>query len=133
MRMNQTTTNFSHLRDQQYMNLVTFRKNGPPIITPVWMAQEGERLFVMTGAKSGKVKRIRHTSRVQVAPSDRRGTPLGPLAWGTARLLSDAEARHADRLLTKKYGMLKRLFDLSSKLSKGERVYLEIVPAEMDE
>ncbi|HEU5015495.1 MAG TPA: PPOX class F420-dependent oxidoreductase [Roseiflexaceae bacterium] len=123
------TLDFAALQGQQFMNLITFRKNGQPVSTPVWMAQEGSRVYVMTGRNSGKIKRIRHTSRVQVEPSDRRGISRGPAVWGTARLIDGAQAQHADRLLTKKYGMLKRLFDLASMLRPNTRAYIEIVPA----
>lgn len=123
------TPDFAVVQGHQFINLVTFRKNGQPVTTPVWMAQEGSRIYVMTGRNSGKIKRIRHTSRVQVAPSNRRGAPLGPAVWGTARLIDGAQAQHADMLLTKKYGLLKRLFDLASKLRPNTRAYLEIVPA----
>ena len=129
MTTSHVTVDFAVLQGQQYMNLITFRKNGQPVATPVWLAQEGSRIYVMTGMDSGKIKRIRQTSRVQVAPSDRRGTPLGPAVWGTARLIEGTQAKHANHLLTEKYGMLKRIFDLASKLRPNMRAFVEIVPA----
>lgn len=125
-----TPTDFTILQGHKYMNLITFRRNGQPVSTPVWMAQAGERLYVTTEMNTGKVKRIRHTSRVQLAPSDRAGKQIGPTVWGNARLLSGTQAEHADTLLGEKYGLMKRLFDLFGKLRSGERVFLEIVPAE---
>ncbi|MFM7677639.1 MAG: PPOX class F420-dependent oxidoreductase, partial [Roseiflexaceae bacterium] len=69
---------FDALANQEFMNLITQRKSGADVATPVWFAQDGDRLYVMTGRTAGKVKRIRNNPRVQVAPSDRAGTPLGP-------------------------------------------------------
>ena len=69
---------FDALANQQFMNLITVRKSGAEIPTPVWFVQSGDRLYVMTGNNAGKVKRIRNNPQVQVAPSDRAGTPLGP-------------------------------------------------------
>lgn len=119
---------FAALHGQEFMNLTTFRKNGQPVPTPVWFAQDGERLYVMTVDNTGKVKRVRNSSRVQVGPSDRRGNPTGPLAEGTARILSSAEAQRANALLGQKYGWMKRMFDLFQKIRSTPRVYLEIAP-----
>lgn len=119
---------FDVLHGQEFMNLTTFRKNGQPVPTPVWFAQDGQRLYVMTADNTGKIKRVRNSSRVQVGPSDRRGTPTGPLADGTARVLPSAEARRANVLLNRKYGLMKRMFDLAQKIRSTPRVYLEIVP-----
>ena len=53
-----------------------------PVPTPVWAAPDGDSLVVWTRADSGKVKRLRHTSRVTVAPSDIRGKVHGPAVDG---------------------------------------------------
>lgn len=128
--MDQTpiAADFAALDGQQFINLTTFRKNGQPVPTPVWFAQDGDCLYVMTVDNTGKVKRVRNSSRVQVGPSDRRGNPTGPPAEGTARILSSAEALRANALLDQKYGWMKRMFELFQKIRSTPRVYLEIVP-----
>lgn len=128
--MTQTTAPFPALQDQQFMNLTTYRKNGDAVVTPVWFAQEGETLYVMTGAEAGKVKRIRNSGRVQVGPSDRAGKPLGPTIWAKARVLAGDEVQQADKLLGKKYGLQKKMFDAAAALRGGmaSRAYLAIVP-----
>lgn len=128
MAQTQIASDFAALDGQEFMNLTTFRKNGQSVPTPVWFAQDGERLYVMTVDNTGKVKRVRNSSRVQVGPSDRRGTPTGPVAEGTARILSSEEAQQANALLNRKYGWMKRMFDLAQKLRSTQRVFLEIVP-----
>ncbi len=128
--MNQTAQSpFDGLRDQQYMNLITFRKNGEAIKTPVWFVQEGERLYVMTFNNSGKVKRIRNNGRVDVGPSDRAGKPLGTTVTARARVLPASENKRANDLLNKKYGLQKRAFDVVLNLRRTERAYVEITPA----
>lgn len=120
---------FDALANQQFMNLITQRKSGADVATPVWFVQEGDRLYVMTGSNAGKVKRIRNNPHVKVAPSDRAGTPLGPSQPAIARVISDAsEAATANTLLTKKYGLMKRMFDLMALINGGanSRAYLVI-------
>jgi uncharacterized protein len=118
------------LRGQQYLNLTTFRKNGQPVTTPVWFAQEGDTLYVFTLAESGKVKRIRNNGQVEVGPCDRSGKPLGPVAPAHATIVDGEQARHADAVLNQKYGLLKRAFDLLARLRGGRdaRAFLAITP-----
>ncbi len=66
--------------------------------TPVWFVQDGPRLYVRTGAESGKVKRVRNDGRVRVRPSDAMGAPRGEWVDGTARLVEAEEADRASRL-----------------------------------
>ncbi|MFN8473696.1 MAG: PPOX class F420-dependent oxidoreductase [Anaerolineae bacterium] len=125
----QTARPFTALDGHKYMNLTTFRKSGAGVVTPVWFAESGGRLYVMTQMSTGKTKRIRNNGRVEVAPSDRAGKPLGPSAPGQARLLSGAEADAANDLLSKKYGLMKRMFELMGVARKNARVFIEITPA----
>jgi hypothetical protein len=53
-----------------YINLTTFRKIGQEVPTPVWFAEMDGKLYVFTGAQTGKAKRIRANGRARVAPSD---------------------------------------------------------------
>ena len=45
---------------QKYVSLVTFRKNGVPVYTPLWFAEQDGKLYVQTRNDSGKYKRIRN-------------------------------------------------------------------------
>lgn len=119
------------LVDQTYMSLTTYRKTGVAVPTPVWFAQEGDKLYIITEATSGKAKRLRHTSRVEIAPCTVRGEVTGESMQATARLvpMSDALASHANGLLNKKYGLLKRLFDLMYFFRRTENIIIEVSPA----
>ncbi|WP_405775389.1 PPOX class F420-dependent oxidoreductase [Streptomyces sp. NBC_00859] len=89
----------------KYVSLTTFRKDGTPVATPVWAAEDGGELFVWTRSDSWKVKRLRRDSRVLVTVCDVRGrVPEGASAMeGVARLLDDADIRRVRRLLRAKY------------------------------
>jgi PPOX class probable F420-dependent enzyme len=123
---------FSVLHGHQYMNLVTFRKTGVGVKTPVWFALNGNRLLMYTLGTSGKVKRIRNNPRVQVGPSDARGEPLGTAVEARAHFLQGEEVKTAEKLLGKKYGLLYTLLNLQRKLSgaKIARVFIEITPSD---
>lgn len=125
------TTNFAALNGHEYMSLKTFRKNAEGVPTPVWFAQAGEqgkKLYVVTSANSGKVKRIRNNHQVEVAPCDMRGK-LHEVDYipAHARILSTEEGRHADDLLNRKYGWKKRIAEFVERLrGMSEKAYLEI-------
>ena len=122
------------LTRERYVSLATFRRNGAEVRTPIWFAvvpgEQGDAtLWVVTGGDSGKVKRLRHTPRVRVAPSDVRGIVHGPWREGTARIADDPEAiAQAHAMLRAKYGWQVTLLDFFSWLSGRirRRAWLEI-------
>ncbi len=121
---------FESLKTAQYLSLKTFRKNGDPVSTPVWFAEEADKLYVMTLANAGKVKRIRNNSHIEVAPCDMRGNLAEGVTYmkGIAKMLpAGEEANQANQRLNRKYGLFKRLFDLVQR--SREKVYIEISPA----
>lgn len=101
------------------MLLTTFRRDGRPVGTPVWVVRDGDALAVWTAAGSGKVKRIRRSGRVTVAPCDVRGRPTGEAVPGQAVLTDRAGAGRIQELLRHKYGLLGRLTLLGSRLRRG--------------
>lgn len=121
---------FDVLNGEQFLRLTTFRKDGRAVPTPVWFAREGDRLYVLTQSNSGKVKRLRHTTRVEICPCTANGTPKGPDFEAQAHLLPESEYDRAIRALNRKYGIQKRLFDLMQVFSRAPRTYIAIEMAE---
>lgn len=112
---------------ENYLNLETFRRNGQGVKTPVWFVEDAGRLYTRTLASSGKVKRLRNSGRVRVAPCEASGTLRGDWLEAEARILADAASgQQVNRLMNRKYGFLKRLFDLRQLLSRNEMAVIEI-------
>jgi len=88
------------------VSVETYRRNGMPVRTPVWLVSEGATVFVRTDPHSGKVKRIKNNPHVRLAPSDMRGNVKGPWVDGEARFVEGAEAKRVLELFQEKYGML---------------------------
>jgi uncharacterized protein len=118
----------SALQGYRYLNLTTFRKNGTPVVTTVWFVQMDECVYLWTAKTSGKVKRIRNNSTVQIAPSTHLGRPCAPGIEGSARILPTGEQHAAEQLMIQKYGWQKRMFALIWRLQRREHVYIEITP-----
>lgn len=112
--------------DEKYLNLESFRKNGTPVQTPMWFAQEGGVLYVYSLANAGKVKRIRNNPLVRVTPCTVRGKVKGTWVEAKARMLDGAEAERGNKLLTGKYGLAKRIGNLFRKIMKREHAVMAI-------
>lgn len=108
------------LGGERYVRLTTFRRDGTPVPTPLWAARDDDAIYVWTPLKSGKVKRLRHTSRVLVAPCTARGEPTGEEVEGVAELLDKEGSARVRKLLRKKYGLQARLIVGASELFKGK-------------
>jgi PPOX class probable F420-dependent enzyme len=94
--------------------------------TPVWFVQDGEILYVRTGAVSGKIKRIRNNRQVRVAPCDMRGSLKGEWVEAQAELIEADVARRVNGLLDKKYGLMKKLFEWFTPSREGQSATVAI-------
>lgn len=70
---------------EKYFALRTFRRDGSPVSTPIWLAPSVSRLYGYTPSPSWKVRRLRQNPRVEIAPSDFTGKPHGQWRSGNAR------------------------------------------------
>ncbi|MGA5895490.1 PPOX class F420-dependent oxidoreductase [Streptomyces venetus] len=103
----------------KYLLITSYRRNGTPVATPVWVVRDGDALGVWTVAESWKVKRIRNRADVLVGPCDLRGNPTGEQLPATAEICDpDTTARYR-RLIARKYGITGRLTLLGSRLRRG--------------
>lgn len=110
--------------------LVTFRRDGTPVPTPVWAAEAGGLLYVRSERAAGKLKRLRRDPRLLVAPCTVRGRPLGAPFEATARTLGREEEPVAERALANRYGAGRELFERTMDIMRVDMCYLEIAAGE---
>ncbi len=126
-------SDFLALESERFVALTTFRRDGTPVTTPVWVAREGDDLLVTTPSDSGKVKRLRRNDTVRIQPCGRFGKVRQGTAVRTGRadIRPEAdEAREAGRFRAK-YGLEYRLFMLVERIMKrgnSPRLLLRIRP-----
>ncbi len=103
------------IADEKYLSLTTFRKTGVPVASPVWVVDlGGGQVGCYTSSGSGKAKRLAHTSKVIVQPSDSRGRPKA----GTEPIEATAELVTGDQLteitakVRAKYGVFTKVTKL---------------------
>jgi uncharacterized protein len=125
-----TVSGFDHLQGHKYCLLVTYKRSGEPVPTPVWFGVADGKLYVRSDANAAKLKRIRNDPRARVAPCTSRGKPLGPPAGGRARVLDQqSESGLAEAALRANYGLGRRIYEGASEAIGTETVYLEVTPA----
>lgn len=103
----------TRIGEESFVQLTTFRRDGTPVPTPVWVAAVADgSLVVTTPTGSGKVKRLRHTPEVELRPCSRRGrVPDGaPVLAAYAEVdASEETVASTHRALAAKYGLEFRL------------------------
>lgn len=109
---------FADIAGSEYLLLTTFTKDGRPKPTAIWAAPDDDGLIVITQAKSWKVKRIRNTPRVTLAPCDMRGNPKGEAVEAVASVNENRTAE-AYQAIGKRYGLMGKAFNFFSKLRGG--------------
>ena len=102
------------LGDEKYVSFTTYRRNGDAVTSPVWLAPlDDGRVGFWSSSGSGKAKRLRHTSKVVLQPSDARGKVKAGYApvTGTAVIVSAGDATYAEvqRKIVAKYGFMTKV------------------------
>ena len=112
--------------NQKYLNLESFKRDGTPIQTPMWFAEDDGVFYIYTLANAWKAKRIRRNSRVRIAPCTMRGKVIGHWVEAEAQIVEAESAEYGHALLLRKYGWKKRLGNIFNGLMKRERIVMTI-------
>lgn len=93
------------LAEARYIAFTSFRTDGTPVNTPVWIVPFNDGFAFTTDAEAHKVRRIRKNNKVTVAVSDYRGNvALGAIVYpATAVELAPADVARVERLIARKY------------------------------
>jgi PPOX class probable F420-dependent enzyme len=121
----------------KYVSVTTFNRDGTGVATPVWFVIEDGRLLIQTDPGSFKVKRIRRTDAVTIAPCSATGRPRGESMPARAELLPASQLGHVEKLLGRKYRIDRVLIApvyravrrLRGAQQRAESVALAITPA----
>ena len=115
------------LSQTPYVSLRTYRKNGTPLDAPVWCVAHNNSLYVFSAGDAGKVKRLRNSSKAQIAQCNMRGKISGP--WhDTVTTITDGQTdiQSILKAFYKKYRWQMWVLDFCAKLTGKfpKRAYL---------
>ena len=104
------------LDSAKYVSFVTYKKDGTPVATPVWVVPfEGGYAFT-TEPDAYKVRRIRHDARATLTVCDMRGKIAEGATThiGSAVVLGEDDAEKVWKLIEKKYSVGTKLLGVMS-------------------
>jgi hypothetical protein len=116
------------LRDEKYMLLTTFRRDGTGVKTPVWVVPLADNTIgFWTSSGSGKAKRLARNDRVTVQPCDARGRVKAgaPPLDATAKVVAGAEYEAIVEKVKAKYGVMTKFTHALNTIGgffKGKRI-----------
>jgi PPOX class probable F420-dependent enzyme len=116
------------LGDEKYVLFTTYRRNGTPVATPVWIVGLDDGTFgFTTSSASGKAKRLRNDNHVLVQPSDARGhiSPGSVATHATATVVTGPEGEAIRTKVRAKYGIMTsvtKVLGFVGGIVKGKRV-----------
>jgi uncharacterized protein len=97
---------------EKYVSFTTFKRDGTAVASPVWcVPMEGATFGFWTSSGSGKAKRLAHTDRVLVQPSNGRGKvkPGTAPEEGRAHLVTGPELDEIRKRVVAKYGFFTKV------------------------
>ena len=103
------------LGDEKYIRFTTYKRDGTAVSTPTWIvALDGGRFGFWTSSGSGKAKRLAHTARVTLQPSDARGRVKAGTepVDATAELVTGAQLAEITTKVKAKYGFVTHITKL---------------------
>jgi PPOX class probable F420-dependent enzyme len=105
-----------------YVSFTSYRKDGTPVSTPVWIAPDGDDLYFFSDTGAFKVTRIRNNPAVTLQPCDVRGRIKdgAVLVSGRAEVLDHADSPRVRRIVNRKYRLLGTIGALFSRLRGSE-------------
>jgi PPOX class probable F420-dependent enzyme len=129
-----TATDFDHFRGARQCLLVTFKRSGEPVPTPVnfGLSDDGT-VYFRSEPHVAKMLRIRRDPHVRVCPCSVRGKPRGALVEATARVLPESEKQHAYDVIAANWDPPTKLIEHGYDRIGVPAVYVELAPASATE
>jgi PPOX class probable F420-dependent enzyme len=125
-----TAADFESLRGARQALVVTFKRSGEPVPTPVNFGLDGDgKLYFRCEPHVAKIRRINNDPHVRVCACNFRGKPTGPVAEGRARVLPPEEKDRAYDAIAANWAPGVRQYERTGDLLGWDLVYVEVTPA----
>ena len=104
----------------KYVSFVTYKKDGTPVATPVWVVPFECGYAFTTDPDAYKVKRLRNDARATLTVCDMRGKIKdgATVHIGAAVVLDEDDAEDVAKLISKKYVIGTKMLGVYSLLKK---------------
>ena len=109
----------------KYICILTYKKNGDGVSTPVWFIRKDNKIYIRTSNQSGKVKRIKNNNNVSYALCNISGRIKGEWHSGVAKIEPDVNKMIFSKI-TEKYGLIAQIINILYKIKKMEIIIISI-------
>lgn len=122
---------FESLRDFRQCLVVSFKRSGEPVATPVnfGLSEDGRLLYFRSEPRSAKVRRIGRDPLVRICACNIRGKPKGPMIDARARVVSPSESQDATAAVESNWSFAMKPIERGLDLLPLEIGYVEVTPA----
>jgi len=117
--------NDNSLETGKYICILTYKKNGDGVSTPVWFIRKDNKIYIRTSNQSGKVKRIKNNNNVSYALCNISGRIKGEWHSGLAKIEPDVNKMIFSKI-TEKYGLIAQIINILYKIKKMEIIIISI-------
>ena len=117
--------NDNSLETGKYICILTYKKNGDRVSTPVWFLRKDNKIYIRTSNQSGKVKRIKNNNNVLYALCNISGRIKGEWHSGVAKIEPDVNKMIFSKI-TEKYGLIAQIINILYKIKKMEIIIISI-------
>jgi uncharacterized protein len=117
--------NDNSLETGKYICILTYKKNGDGVSTPVWFIRKDNKIYIRTSNQSGKVKRIKNNNIVSYALCNISGRIKGEWHSGVAKIEPDVNKMIFSKI-TEKYGLIAQIINILYKIKKMEIIIISI-------
>ena len=126
-----TATDFSGFQRARQCLLVTFKRSGEPVPTPVnfGLSEDGSKLYFRAEPHVAKMRRLRNNPHVRVCPCNIRGKPTGELVEASARELPESDHERALAIIDANYRPETRVLERGYDRIGVPVAYVEVVPS----
>ena len=104
--------NILDFADNEYINLITYRKDNTPVATPVWLSSVENYLVVTTSLNAAKVKRIRANGKATIYTTNQTGSKKlsEEIDVKASIIKDDSEKQLGIKSIKKKYFPVSKMF-----------------------
>jgi len=104
--------NILDFADNEYINLITYRKDHTPVATPVWLSSVENYLVVTTSLNAGKVKRIMANGKATIYTTNQTGSKKlsEEIDVKASIITDDSEKQLGIKSIKKKYFPVSKMF-----------------------
>lgn len=104
----------------KYVSFVTYKKDGSPVATPVWVVPYDGGYAFTTDPTAYKVRRIKNDARATLTECNSRGKVVEGATThiGSAVLLDEKQSEEVSRLIARKYSIGVKLLGVFSFVKK---------------